>query len=46
MCLNEFVCVCLSDLVENESLADVSPAGGGAEVVNQQEQEQHEGNAG
>lgn len=39
------VCVCLSDLVENESLADVSPAGRGAEVVNQQEEEQHEGNA-
>lgn len=36
----------LSDLVENESLADISPAGRGAEVVNQQEQEQHEGYAG
>lgn len=46
MRLNESVCVCLSDLVENESLADVSPAGGGTEIVNQQEQEKHEGDAG
>lgn len=40
-----FLGVCVSDLVENESLADVSPAGRGAEVVNQQEEEQHEGDA-
>ena len=32
--------------MENECLADVTPAGGGTEVVNQQEQQQHEGNAG
>lgn len=40
------VCVCVSDLVENQRLADVAPAGGGAEVVNQQQQQQHEGDAG
>ncbi len=38
--------MCVSDLVENESLADVAPAGGGTEVVNQQKQQQHEGDAG
>ncbi len=40
------MCVCESDLVENKSLADVAPAGGGTEVVNQQKQQQHEGDAG
>lgn len=38
--------MCVSDLVENESLADVAPAGSGTEVVNQQKQEQHECDAG
>lgn len=38
--------VCVSDLVENKGLADVAPAGGGTEVVNQQQQQQHEGDAG
>lgn len=32
--------------MKNQRLADVAPAGGGAEVVNQQEQQQHEGDAG
>lgn len=36
----------MSDLVKNKSLADVSPAGGGTQVVNQQKQQQHEGDAG
>lgn len=36
----------MSNLVENKSLADVAPAGGGAEVVNQQKKQQHEGDAG
>lgn len=40
------VCVLVSNLVEDKSLADVAPAGGGTEVVNQQEQQQHEGDAG
>ena len=39
-------CFCVSDLVENKSLADVAPAGCRTEVVDQQEQQQHEGNAG
>lgn len=38
--------MCVSNLVENKSLADVAPAGGGAEVVNQQKEQQHEGDAG
>lgn len=32
--------------MKNQRLADVAPAGGGTEVVNQQEQQQHEGDAG
>lgn len=40
------VCACVSNLVENESLADVAPAGGRTEVVNQQKQQQHKGDAG
>lgn len=36
----------MRDLVKNQRLADVAPAGGGTEVVNQQEQQQHEGDAG
>lgn len=36
----------MSNLVENKSLADVAPAGGGTEVVNQQKKQQHEGDAG
>lgn len=40
-----YVCV-FSDLVENKGLADVAPAGCGTEVVDQQQQQQHEGNTG
>lgn len=36
----------MSDLVEDESLADVAPAGRGTQVVDQQQQQQHEGDAG
>lgn len=32
--------------MKNQRLADVAPAGGGTEVVNEQQQQQHEGDAG
>ena len=32
--------------MEDECLADVAPAGGGAKVVDEQQEQQHEGDAG